>query len=146
MDTILLAYIVTGTFSAAIKIGLVEVMTKIALYYCHERMWNVIPFGRIHGVGPTHARSLVKGISWRCFGTMDTIIISYFVTGVWVNAFAIGGFELITKVLIYYVHERVWGRIKWGRIIATKVATTPSKHNGHMVHDERVRDKEVILP
>lgn len=146
MDTILLAYIVTGTFSTAVKIGLVEVMTKIALYYCHERMWNVIPFGRIHGVGPTHARSLVKGISWRCFGTMDTIIISYFVTGVWVNAFAIGGFELITKVLIYYVHERVWGRIKWGRIIATKVATTPSKHNGHMVHDERVRDKEVILP
>jgi uncharacterized membrane protein len=145
MDTILLAYLVTGTFSTAVKIGLVEVMTKIALYYLHERMWNIIPYGRIHGVGPTHARSLVKGISWRFFGTMDTIIISYFVTGIWFHSFAIGGFELITKVLIYYVHERVWGRIKWGRIIASKVPATPHKRNGS-VHEERVRDKEAILP
>ncbi|HLT79524.1 MAG TPA: DUF2061 domain-containing protein [Cyclobacteriaceae bacterium] len=145
MDTILLAYIVTGTFSTAVKIGLVEVMTKIALYYFHERMWNVIPFGRIHGVGPTHARSLVKGISWRFFGTMDTIVISYIVTGTWVSAFAIGGFELITKVIIYYIHERVWGKIKWGRIIAAKVPVRPEGHNGS-TRDERVRDKEAILP
>src|SRR5690606_28758158 len=84
MDTILLAYIVTGTFSVVVKIGLVVVMTKIALYYLHERMWYVSAFCRIHCVGPTHARSLVKGISWRFFGTMDTIVISYFVTGMWI--------------------------------------------------------------
>ncbi|HEX7015113.1 MAG TPA: DUF2061 domain-containing protein [Cyclobacteriaceae bacterium] len=144
MDTIMLAYLVTGTVSLAVKIGLVEVMTKIALYYLHERMWNVIPFGRIHGVGPTHARSLVKGISWRFFGTVDTIVISFFVTGMWISAFAIGGFELITKVIIYYVHERVWGRIKWGRIIAEKVPARSVQHNG-TARDERVRSKEAIL-
>ena len=144
LDTIFLAYIVTGTFTAALKIGMVEVMTKIGLYYLHERLWNVIPFGRIHGVGPTHARSLVKGISWRFFGTMDTIVISYFVTGMWISAFAIGGFELITKVIIYYVHERVWGSVKWGRIIATKATARPADRNGS-ARSERVRDKEAIL-
>jgi uncharacterized membrane protein len=145
MDTILLAFIVTGHFTVALKIGMVEVLTKIGLYYLHERMWNVIPFGRIHGVGPTHARSLVKGISWRFFGTVDTIVISFFITGMWISAFAIGGFELITKVVIYYVHERVWGRIKWGRIIAEKVPAKPAQRNGS-AREERVRDKEVILP
>lgn len=144
LDTIALAFLVTGTFATAVKIGLIEVITKIGLYYLHERMWNVIPFGRIHGVGPTHARSLVKGISWRFFGTMDTIVISYFVTGMWISAFAIGGFELITKVIIYYVHERVWGGVKWGRIIATKVPAQPADRNG-IARPEHIRKKEAVL-
>ena len=143
LDTILLALLVTGVFVNALKIGAVEVFTKIALYYLHERVWNIIPFGRIHGVGPTHARSLVKGISWRFFGTMDTIIISYFITGMWISAFAIGGLELITKVIIYYVHERVWGNVKWGRIIVEKPKTAQKK-NGHTVGLRQ--GKEVILP
>ena len=142
IDTILLAFIVTGAFVNAVKIGMVEVFTKIALYYLHERVWNVIPFGRIHGVGPTHARSLVKGLSWRFFGTMDTIVISYFITGLWASAFAIGGLELITKIIIYYVHERAWGKVKWGRIILEK---TPAKaRNGNTMKFRQ--GEEIILP
>lgn len=146
LDTILLAFIVTGVFINALKIGLVEVFTKIALYYLHERAWNVIPFGRIHGVGPTHARSLVKGISWRFFGTMDTIVISFFVTGTWTSALAIGGLELITKVIIYYFHERAWGKVKWGRIIVEKTAgaTAAAPRNGHSVG--RRQGEKIILP
>lgn len=146
MDTILLAFIVTGAFANAVKIGMVEVFTKIALYYVHERVWNIIPFGRIHGVGPTHARSLVKGVSWRFFGTMDTIIISYFITGVWASAFAIGGLELITKVGLYYVHERAWGKVKWGRIIVGIAPERPAvgSMNGHSA--VRRKGEEVIIP
>ena len=115
LDTMMVAYFVTGNALSAVKIGAAEVVTKIFLYYIHERVWNVIKFGRIQGVGPTHARSLVKGISWRAVGTMDTMVVSYFITGMPLNALRIGGFEVFTKIALYYLHERVWGKVKWGR-------------------------------
>lgn len=52
--------------------------------------------------------SVLKTISWRIIGTIDTIAISYFFTGKIEIAVGIGGFEVITKMLLYYAHERVW--------------------------------------
>jgi uncharacterized membrane protein len=124
IDTMMMAFLVTGHVENAIKIGATEVFTKILLYYFHERLWNIIPFGRIHGVGPTPLRSFLKGVSWRAVGTMDTIFISYIITGHLTNSFKIGGFEVFSKIVLFYLHERVWGKIKWGRIItATKGVT-----------------------
>lgn len=144
VDTIVLAFLVTGTFVNAVKIGLTEVITKIALYYVHERIWNIIPYGRIHGVGPTHLRSFIKGVSWRILGTIDTIIISYFVTGQWMNAIKIGAFEIITKVLLFYVHERVWGNVKWGRIIR-KADPIPVVREVQPSHVPSRKREEIIL-
>ena len=62
-----------------------------------------------------HYRSVVKAISWRATGTVDTIIISYLITGQAKWAVSIGFVELFTKVFLYYVHERVWDRISFGR-------------------------------
>jgi uncharacterized membrane protein len=69
----------------------------------------------IPGTGHSNnARSLVKTVSWRTIGTMDTIIISYFITGSIAMGAAIGGTELFTKMFLYYLHERGWSRIDWG--------------------------------
>ena len=116
IDTITLSYIVTGSISNSLKIGITEVVTKIILYYLHERVWDNVPFGRIHGTGPTHARSLAKGVSWRTVGTLDTMFVAYLITGVPLNALTIGGLEVFTKIGLFYVHERIWGRVWWGRI------------------------------
>lgn len=61
------------------------------------------------------SRSLLKSVSWRIIGTIDTIIISYLITGKLAFALSIGGIELVTKMILYVVHERVWNKIKWGR-------------------------------
>ena len=61
-------------------------------------------------------RSLVKAISWRATGTADTILISWFITGQIKWALSIGFVELFTKIVLYYVHERVWTRIDFGRV------------------------------
>ncbi|MSU59401.1 MAG: DUF2061 domain-containing protein [Pedosphaera sp.] len=61
-------------------------------------------------------RSLVKAISWRLTGTVDTMVVSYFVTGQVKTALAIGGAELFTKICLYYAHERVWEKISFGRV------------------------------
>ena len=61
-------------------------------------------------------RSVVKTISWRTVGTLDTIIISYFITGNLVMAASIGSIEVVTKMILYYFHERAWNKLSFGRI------------------------------
>ena len=62
-----------------------------------------------------HSRSLAKAISWRATGTLDTFVISYLITGELVLAGSIAGTELLTKIVLYYGHERIWAVIPWGR-------------------------------
>ena len=62
------------------------------------------------------SRSLTKTITWRILATSDTFLISWFITGNWTWAGAIAGIEVVTKMFLYYGHERVWDKIKWGRM------------------------------
>ena len=67
-----------------------------------------------------HSRSFFKAVSWRILGSIDTFIISYFVTGKLVFAASIASVETFTKIILFYGHERVWAAVPWGR--ADKVA------------------------
>ena len=58
-------------------------------------------------------RSAVKAISWRIVGTIDTMIISWIITGELAMAISIGSIEVVTKMILYYGHERIWNYIKW---------------------------------
>lgn len=60
-------------------------------------------------------RSIVKAISWRITGTLDTFVVSYIITGKVTIALSISGVEVFTKMLLYYFHERTWNKIKFGR-------------------------------
>ncbi|MEZ5453537.1 MAG: DUF2061 domain-containing protein [Thiothrix sp.] len=65
--------------------------------------------------GERPIRSLVKAISWRVTGTIDTIVLSWLFTGNIGTALSIGLTEVMTKMFLYYVHERVWNRVSLGR-------------------------------
>lgn len=58
---------------------------------------------------------MVKAISWRIVGTIDTIAISWLLTGEVSTALAIGSVELITKMALYVGHERIWNKINFGK-------------------------------
>jgi len=60
-------------------------------------------------------RSILKTISWRAVGTLATVTISYIITGTLALAFSIGGIELVSKMVLYFFHERAWNTIKWGK-------------------------------
>ena len=62
-------------------------------------------------------RSILKAISWRITGSLDTILVSYLITGTIKIAASIGVVEIITKSILYYLHERVWNKINFGREI-----------------------------
>lgn len=63
----------------------------------------------------THSRSFVKAVSWRVLGSIDTFVISYFVTHQLVFAASIASVETVTKVVLFYLHERAWAATSWGR-------------------------------
>jgi len=63
-----------------------------------------------------HWRSIAKAVSWRIVGTIDTMVISFLVTRQVKWALSIGFVELFTKVFLFYVHERAWHRIPYGRV------------------------------
>jgi uncharacterized membrane protein len=62
-----------------------------------------------------HTRSVAKAISWRATGTIDTFVISFVLSGSVKLAGGIASVEVITKMVLYYLHERVWSHIRWGR-------------------------------
>jgi uncharacterized membrane protein len=60
-------------------------------------------------------RSVVKTITWRIVGTIDTIVISYFITGSFKMGVVIGSIEIISKMVLYFLHERVWQHVNFGK-------------------------------
>ncbi|MEM2104764.1 MAG: DUF2061 domain-containing protein [Candidatus Bathyarchaeia archaeon] len=60
-------------------------------------------------------RSLVKAISWRIVATLTTILLVFAFTRSLIISGGVGFVELFTKILVYYVHERVWNMLDFGR-------------------------------
>ena len=61
------------------------------------------------------SRSIWKTTSWRILATLDTVIISYLITKSIKMAASIGSIEVITKIILYYYHERAWNKIPFGK-------------------------------
>ena len=60
-------------------------------------------------------RSIAKAVSWRVIGTLDTLFISYLLTGEVAIAASIASIDFATKMFLYFFHERIWNNIGWGR-------------------------------
>jgi len=63
----------------------------------------------------TRNRSILKAISFRILATIATFALIYILTGNLALAGLAGGIDFISKLVIYYAHERIWNKIKWGK-------------------------------
>jgi uncharacterized membrane protein len=61
----------------------------------------------------TRKRTVVKSILWRCIATLNAIIVTYVFTGKVTAALTIGITANISGAIFYYIHERIWNKIKW---------------------------------
>jgi uncharacterized membrane protein len=113
VDTFLLSWFVTGDPYTGLKIGLSEVVTKMLLYYLHERVWFNIKAG-ITKNGDSKKRHIAKTITWRIIGTLDTMALAWFITGSPLTGLKIGMIEVVTKMALYYFHERAWYKYDYG--------------------------------
>uniref|UniRef100_UPI00404A930F DUF2061 domain-containing protein n=1 Tax=Gelidibacter sp. TaxID=2018083 RepID=UPI00404A930F len=114
IDTIILSWIISGNPYIGLKIGFAEVITKMILYYLHERAWFRINLSRDGKILESKKRHIAKTFTWRLVGTMDTMIIAWIISGNPLTGLKIGFAEVITKMLLYYFHERVWYKSNYG--------------------------------
>ena len=111
LDTFLWSLLITRQPFSAGSIASLETVTKVALFYGHERLWRLFPWR-----ADSHLRSLVKAVSWRFVGSLDTFMLSLLVTGKLKYAVSIASAEALTKIILYYLHERTWRLVAWGRL------------------------------
>jgi len=118
---LLLSWIFTGSITAALTIASLELITKSALYYVHERAWVRIPriWQKKAPKVPLWSTGAFKAITWRLLGALDTMTLAIIVTGDVGIAASIGSVEVVTKLSLYYVHERMWSTTGWGREVVT---------------------------
>lgn len=114
LDTVLLSWLITGNPWTGLKIGVVEVVSKMVLYYIHERAWFNINLSKTGIIRESRKRHILKTLTWRGVGTLDTMILSWAITGNPFIGLKIGFSELLTKMILYYLHERVWYRTNYG--------------------------------
>ena len=108
LDTLIFALLLTGDIDTSLSLSGYTVITKMVWYYLHERAW----FGA--SIKNANFRHLIKTFTWRGIGTLDTILISFLLTGNGVLGLQIGGVETITKMILYYFHEKLWYKINFG--------------------------------
>ncbi len=91
-------------------IGSIEILTKLIIYYFHERAWRIGWQKQSDAFHHSKKRSLYKAITYRVIGSLDTFIISTFV----IKSAKLGGgvaiAEILTKPVLYYIHERIWDK------------------------------------
>ena len=120
IDTMVLAWIISGDQMIGLKVGLAEVLTKMVLYYLHERIWFRVNLSKNGKLLESRKRHLAKAVTWRFFGTIDTMLLAWLISGSPVVGMKVGLTEVITKIALYYLHERVWYRINFGLPQRTK--------------------------
>ncbi|AOW21158.1 DUF2061 domain-containing protein [Urechidicola croceus] len=108
IDTILLSWLISGDPFTGLKIGFAEVVTKMLLYYLHERVWFKVKMAE------SNKRHLLKTITWRVIGTIDTMVLAWVISGNPLTGLKIGLAEVITKMILYYLHEKFWYKLDYG--------------------------------
>jgi len=133
LDTLILSYVIIRFLGPAFGIGeglsdgevletasyiaLTEVITKMILYFFHERLWARASWGVSVEDGArveSYGRTATKTTTWRAIASLDTVLLAWFFTGNIATAVSIGGLEIFTKLILYFIHERVWARLPFG--------------------------------
>lgn len=114
LDTVMLSWVISGSPSIGLKIGFAEVITKMILYYLHERTWFNINLSKDGRVLESRKRHIAKTFTWRFIGTLDTMLLAWWISGNPLIGLKIGFTEVFSKMILYYLHERFWYRFNYG--------------------------------
>ena len=131
IDTLILSYLLItylgpmfgapvaqeDALETASYIAITEVATKFVLYFIHERAWSLTGWGIVFRDArhrETLRRTTVKTGLWRFIASVDTFALAWFFTGSVATAVSIGGLEVFTKLALYFFHERIWARLRFG--------------------------------
>ena len=107
LDTFVISIIITGNIQHGLAISGLEILTKSLLYYFHEQYWININIS-------AKKRHVVKTFTWRIIGSLDTFLLSFLVTKKLFYGISIGAIETLSKMVLYFFHEKIWYQINYG--------------------------------
>lgn len=119
LSHILNGYIVTGSWMTGVTIASFAVLINMLLFWGHERVWNWVQWNRkpqdnmffVDG----HPRTISKSVAWRAIITLNNFLIPFITTGSWQTALAFLTVATFLNIVVYYLHERAWNLVKWGK-------------------------------
>ena len=126
IDTFIFAWLITGDVTEGINLSGITTITKLVWYYIHEQLWVK------SSIAYSNKRHIIKTFSWRLVGTLDTVVFGWIITGDPLIGLKIGLFETVTKMLLYFWHEKLWYKINFGldrRIKAKRLVRLKSQRN-----------------
>jgi uncharacterized membrane protein len=114
-------FIVTGAWALGAQIAGVATLINMFLFWAHERSWNWAQWNRQPKDGlmffEGQPRTISKSITWRIVITCSNFLIPYLLTGSIGKALAFLTIATVMNITIYYLHERAWNRVKWGKTV-----------------------------
>ena len=108
IDTFVFSYLLTGNITDGINISGITTLTKLLWYYIHELLWVK------SSIANPNKRHILKTFTWRGVGTLDTVLVSWLITGNPLTGLKIGGLETVSKMFLYYGHEKLWYKVNYG--------------------------------
>jgi uncharacterized membrane protein len=115
-------FIVTGSIAMGLKIAGWSLIINSGLYWLHERAWNFFQWNKQPADNlffqDGHPRTTTKMITWRLIVNFSNFFVPFFMTGSWGQAGAFFTIAVFVNMALFYGHERVWNRVKWGKTVA----------------------------
>jgi uncharacterized membrane protein len=112
-------FIVSGSWTTGLQIAGLAALINSVLYWAHERGWNFAQWNRKPKDGlmffEGQPRTISKIVTWRILITSSNFLIPFIMTGSWGSAAAFLGIATVVNVALFYIHERAWNRIIWGK-------------------------------
>ena len=97
-----------------LKFIIITMTVGFALFFIHERVWNMFSLFKVDGED-TKKRSLIKTVSWRIMSFVALFIVGMVLGLSSENALIWTIANNLAFIIVHYLHERLWNRIKWGR-------------------------------
>jgi uncharacterized membrane protein len=116
---ILNGFIISGSWLTGVTIASWAIVINAILHWLHERIWNWVQWNRKPGdtimFVDSQPRTISKSVTWRALITVNNFMIPYLTTGSWQTALAFLTVATLLNVVVYYVHERAWNKVSWGK-------------------------------
>jgi len=107
-DTFIIVFLITDNISYSYNMLILEFFIKSFMYFFHERLWIRVK------INLSIKRHIFKTFSWRLIAVLTTLLISLIIT----NDIKIGTqitlIETLSKMILYFIHERIWYKTKFG--------------------------------
>lgn len=107
-----------ATLEQALRFGLVALLVGMLWFYLYDRVWLFVPWHRNEEGTDTKTRSAVKAVLYRLVVILMTAATARAIfTDSNFTAMLMAGSQFVSNILIYFILERVWNKVAWGKII-----------------------------